>query len=109
MQEEYFPRQFLQKKEKAIRKQEIKEAKSVTIAPAQKGVMVQADPGVFKKNLLGRAVIKGDLVALGGTRSRRKAMMGSPFEDIFNDFLGPSFMGGFVPELKENQKKIKIW
>jgi len=78
-----------------VNKCEIKEAKSVTIAPAQKGVMVQANPMVFKKNLLGRAVIKGDLVALGGTRSRRRAMMGSPFEDIFDDFFGSGFMGGF--------------
>ena len=78
-----------------VNKCEIKEAKSVTIAPAQKGVMVQANPQVFKKNLLGRAVIKGDLVALGGTRSRRRAMMGSPFEDIFDDFFGSGFMGGF--------------
>ena len=77
-----------------VRKCEIKEAKLVTIAPAQKGVMVQADPEVFKRGLLGRAVIKGDIVALGGARSRRRTMSGSPFEDIF-DVFEQGFMGNF--------------
>src|SRR3990167_6937125 len=77
-----------------IRKCDIKEAKQVTIAPAQKGVMVQADPEVFKRGLLGRAVLKGDIVALGGARSRRRTMTGSPFEDIF-DVFEQGFMGNF--------------
>ena len=77
-----------------VRKCDIKEAKLVTIAPAQKGVMVQADPEVFKRGLLGRAVVKGDIVALGGARSRRRTMTGSPFEDIF-DVFEQGFMGNF--------------
>ena len=77
-----------------VRKCEVKEAKLVTIAPAQKGVMVQADPEVFKRGLLGRAVVKGDIVALGGARSRRRTMSGSPFEDIF-DVFEQGFMGNF--------------
>ncbi|MEK6935040.1 MAG: CDC48 family AAA ATPase [Nanoarchaeota archaeon] len=77
-----------------IRKAEVKEAKSVTIAPAQQGVMIQADPELFKRSLLGRPVLKGDIIALGGTKSRRRTMTGSPFEDIF-DVFEQSFMGGF--------------
>ena len=77
-----------------VRKCDIKEAKLVVIAPAQKGVMVQADPDVFKRGLLGRAVVKGDIVALGGARSRRRTMAGSPFEDIF-DVFEQGFMGNF--------------
>ncbi len=77
-----------------VRKCEVKEGKTVTIAPAQKGVMVQADPEVFKRGLLGRAVLKGDIVALGGARSRRRTMSGSPFEDIF-DVFEQGFMGNF--------------
>src|SRR3989338_5465660 len=78
-----------------VRAAEIKEAKSVNIAPAQKGVMIQAHPEVFKRGLLGRAVVKGDIVALGGTRRRRRTMSESPlFDDIFNVF-GEDFMGNF--------------
>ena len=39
-----------------IKKADIKEAKSITIAPAQKGVMIRADSYLFKKTLLGRAM-----------------------------------------------------
>ena len=77
-----------------VRAAEIKEAKSIIIAPAQQGVMIQADPELFKKGLLGRPIAKGDIVALGGTRSRRRTMAGSPFEDIF-DVFEQGFMGNF--------------
>jgi len=77
-----------------IRKAEIKEAKNLTIAPAQKGIMVQAHPEVFKNGLLGRALVKGDLVSLGGTTRRQRTLSGSPFEDIF-DVFEQGFMGGF--------------
>jgi len=70
-----------------IRKVDIKEAKSVTIAPAQKYVEIQvSDTQMFKRSLLGRAIVKGDQVALGGTRNRRTTMMGGNFEDIFDLF-----------------------
>ncbi|MFH1592277.1 MAG: CDC48 family AAA ATPase [Candidatus Woesearchaeota archaeon] len=77
-----------------VRAADIKEAKSVIIAPAQQGVMIQADPSLFKRGLLGRPIAKGDIVALGGTRSRRRTMAGSPFEDIF-DVFEQGFMGNF--------------
>ena len=73
-----------------VRRAEVKEAKSVTIAPAQKGVTIQADPIYFKRGLIGRALVKGDQVALGGGRRRRRAMEGGPFEDIF-DIFEPDF------------------
>ncbi|MBI3623242.1 hypothetical protein HY212_04155 [Candidatus Pacearchaeota archaeon] len=38
-----------------ISKAEIKEAKKIIIAPAQKGIMIQADPGALRRGLLGRA------------------------------------------------------
>ena len=77
-----------------ISRADVKEGKKVTIAPAQKGVMVQGDPSYFKKGLIGRAIVKGDQIALGGGRRRRRAMEGGPFEDIF-DVLEPDF-GIFV-------------
>src|SRR3989338_2092279 len=78
-----------------VRKAEVKEAKTLIIAPAQTGITVQANPELFKRGLLGRAVTKGDIVALGGTRRRRKTMSDSPFfDDIFNVFEN-DFMRSF--------------
>ncbi len=68
-----------------INKADVKEAKKVVIAPQRKGVIVRASPGIFKQGLLGRAVVKGDIVSLGGTYRRRNTLSSSPFfDDIFN-------------------------
>lgn len=71
-----------------VAKADVKEAKKVIIAPAQKGIMIQASVNAvenFKKGLLGRAVMQGDLVSLGGAQ-RRKDLMAESFEDLFNIF-----------------------
>ena len=72
-----------------ISKAEIKEAKKVTIAPAQRGIRVQGD---LKPGLLGRPVVKGDILVLGGVQRRKDLMSDEfPMEDIFgnlNDFFG---------------------
>jgi transitional endoplasmic reticulum ATPase len=67
----------------SITKADYKRAKTVTIAPAQKGVFIRIHPDSAKQALLGRAVVKGDVITLGGTRRRRSAFSGSAFEDIF--------------------------
>lgn len=68
-----------------VKKALVKEAKRVTVAPAQKGIIIRASPAIFKQGLLGRAVMKGDLVSLGGTSRRRSTMSTSPFfHDIFS-------------------------
>lgn len=64
---------------------EVKEAKTVTIAPAQQGIMIQADAEYFKRGLIGRAVVKGDQISLGGARRRRKAF-DERYGDIFDMF-----------------------
>jgi transitional endoplasmic reticulum ATPase len=74
----------------SIQKVEIKEAKKITIAPVQENIVVQGDPEVFRRGLLGRAVVKGDIVVLGGVQ-RRKDLMSEElgeFGDIFGDILG---------------------
>ncbi|MFH1332208.1 MAG: CDC48 family AAA ATPase [archaeon] len=95
-----------------VRKADVKEAKSITIAPAQKGVTIQADPVIFKRGLLGRAVVKGDQVALGGARSRRRTMEGSPFEEIFEafeqGFMGPFGLGGLKFIVVETNPKQAV-
>jgi transitional endoplasmic reticulum ATPase len=79
-----------------IRKTQVKEAKKITIAPAQKGMTIQADPSVFQRSLLGRVVLKGDIIALGGTTRRRSTLSDSPFGDIFSDIFEGLQSGGFL-------------
>ena len=69
-----------------ILRADVVEAKKITIAPARKGIMVRANPQIFKRGLLGRAVVKGDIVSLGGTRQRRSTMTDNPFFDEMNIF-----------------------
>ncbi|MFH1641274.1 MAG: CDC48 family AAA ATPase [Nanoarchaeota archaeon] len=84
----------------SVKKVEIKEAKKVIIAPTKKDIMIRAPPETFKQGLLGRAVAKGDIVALGGQRRRRSAMTESPFfDDVFN-ILDESLMGFGFGDLK---------
>src|SRR3989344_3903111 len=70
-----------------VRKAEVAEAQKVIIAPARKDIRVNAtSPNIFKRGLLARVVKKGDLVALGGAKKRRKSMGPSPFfDDMFSD------------------------
>jgi transitional endoplasmic reticulum ATPase len=70
----------------SIKKTDAKPAKTMVIAPAQKGVFVQVQPEMIKRSLLGRVVVKGDVMSLGGTRRRRTIMGESPFSDIFRLF-----------------------
>ena len=69
-----------------IRKAEVKPASSVIIAPVNKGVMIKASSELFKQGLLGKALIKGDIVSLG--RSRRR---NNPFHNNNNNNVGDIF------------------
>ena len=88
-----------------ISRAEIKEAKKITIAPAQKGIMVQGDSISLRNGLLGRTVLKGDIVVLGGVQ-RRRDLMSEEFgelNDIFGDiFSGMGFggLGGGVSQIR---------
>lgn len=66
-----------------VKKAILKEAKKITIAPAQKGIVVQADPENLRSGLLGKPVTKGDVVVMGGAQRRRDLM-----SDAFGDFFG---------------------
>jgi len=80
-----------------IKKADIKGLKKITIAPAQHGIMVQADPDNLKKGLLGKPVVKGDVIVLGGS-NRRRDLMGEGFGDFFggdfNDIFNQMGLGG---------------
>ncbi len=80
-----------------VKKAEVHEAKKVTIAPARSGIMIRANPQIFKRGLLGRAVLKGDIVGLGGTKRRKSAMSDNPFfsdMDLFSSMINESFTFG---------------
>lgn len=67
-----------------VKKANAKPAARVTIAPVQQGIMVQADPEMLRNGLLGRPIIKGDIISLGGVH-RRRDLMSEGFPDIFGD------------------------
>ncbi|MEK6938801.1 MAG: CDC48 family AAA ATPase, partial [Nanoarchaeota archaeon] len=79
-----------------VKKAEVKPAKKVVIAPANKGIVVNAPPLFFKQGLLGKALVKGDLVALRKAR-RTFRVVGQPgrVDDLFsmleNQFPGFGF------------------
>lgn len=78
----------------SVRKAEVKPAKKVTIAPAQKGIMIKAHPQFFKQGLTGKAMVKGDLISLGRS-SRKRIGYGPGLDDVFsaldNQFTGFGF------------------
>ena len=88
-----------------ISKAEIKEAKKIMIAPAQKNIMVQGNPESLRRGLLGRSVVKGDIVVLGGVK-RRKDLLSDEFGDLNNmlgDMLGNmgfGDLGGGISQIK---------
>jgi len=63
-----------------ISKAEVQEAKKVVLAPAQKGVFVQIPGDMVKQNLLGRPVVKGDLVVASNRSENYYG--GSPFDEL---------------------------
>ncbi len=88
-----------------ISKAEVKPAKKLVIAPSQKGIMVQGNTDGMKRGLLGRALLKGDLIVLGGVK-RRKDLLSPEFGEM-NNVLGDMFenfgfgnLGGGLAQLK---------
>ena len=67
-----------------VRKAEVKAAVKVTIAPVNKGVMIKASSELFKQGLLGKALVKGDIVSLGKVRRRTNPYHEQDVNDIFS-------------------------
>jgi transitional endoplasmic reticulum ATPase len=77
-----------------IKKAAVKPAKTVSLAPAHKGIVIKAHPHVFKQGLMGKAVLKGDLVSLGRTRRRmpyNNPQQQNAFSLLENQFAGFGF------------------
>ncbi|ANF21927.1 CDC48 family AAA ATPase [Thermococcus piezophilus] len=69
-----------------VARAEVQEAKKVVLAPAQKGVFIQIPGDMVKQNLLGRPVVKGDLIVASG-RSETGYYTGSPFDELLRGFF----------------------
>jgi transitional endoplasmic reticulum ATPase len=78
-----------------LRKAEIKEAKSITVAPTDPRVRFMAPGEVIKRNLLGRPVIKGDLIT--PTASEEPVHFGA--DSIIAQFFGSDFFGEMATPL----------
>jgi transitional endoplasmic reticulum ATPase len=89
-----------------ISKANIKDAKKIIIAPAQKGIRVQADAESLRRGLLGRVMLKGDIVVLGGVQRRRDLFsemgFGGDLGDVFGEEFGNFFgnLGGGITQIK---------
>jgi transitional endoplasmic reticulum ATPase len=89
-----------------VTKAEVKEAKKIVIAPAQKGVMVQGDSESLRRGLLGRILSKSDLVVLGGVQRRKDLMsqdlgdLGEIFGNLGEMFGGMGNLGGGITQLR---------
>ena len=84
-----------------ISKADVKEAKKIIIAPAQKNIMVQGDSESLRAGLLGRAIIKGDILKIGGAQKRMDLMSDVFGEDLSNTPFGNIFgnLGGGLTQI----------
>src|SRR3989344_9262411 len=79
-----------------VKKADVKPAKKVSIAPAKKGIMIKSAAELFKQGLLGKALVKGDIVSMG--RGRRRGFE-REVEDIFS-MMQSQFSGLGFGDLK---------
>ena len=79
-----------------VSKADVREAKKILIAPAQKGIMVQAESDNLRKGLLGRTLVKGDIVVLGGVQRRKDIFSEMGLGEGFGDMLGDEFSNFFA-------------
>ncbi|MDI6826193.1 MAG: CDC48 family AAA ATPase [Candidatus Aenigmarchaeota archaeon] len=69
-----------------IRKADVKEARKVTLAPAQEGIVVQISPHLIKQNIYYRPLTRGDIIVPSPVVKGRSDYERIP--SIFQDFLG---------------------
>lgn len=78
-----------------IRKADVKEAKSVTLAPAQKGIVIRISESLVRDKILRRPFVKGDIIIPSPVVRKRDEYNGN----FFDDFFGPDFVEMFFPAL----------
>ena len=75
-----------------IKKADVKEAKHVTLAPAQKGFMLHISPNLLKQNLFMRPMSKGDIISTNPVFKTR-----TKNNDVFSQFFGINIEEVFMP------------
>lgn len=71
-----------------IRRTQIRIAKKVVLAPATKGLRIMASGDIIKRNIMGRAVSRGDILSLISPRRTRETFKEFPAsEKIFREFF----------------------
>ncbi len=71
-----------------IRRSEIRVARKVVLAPATKGLRIMASGDIIKRNIMGRAVARGDVLSLISPRRTRETFKEFPAsEKIFREFF----------------------
>ncbi|MDP6704237.1 MAG: CDC48 family AAA ATPase [archaeon] len=75
---------------------EVKEAVKVTLAPAEQGIQLQIMGPGLEKSLMGRPVVKGDIIS--PLRARIKRQDSDPFQEVFSSLFeeGMSPFMGFA-------------
>jgi len=74
-----------------IRNAEIKEAKKIVLAPAVKCIRIKAPGEMLKRNLMSRAISKGDVLTLVSPRRTRETFREFPdVGSIFSEFFDVS-------------------
>ncbi len=84
-----------------VRKAEVKEAKKVVIAPAEKGVIVHYSSNLMKQNLFMRPVVKGDIIVPSPAMRRRG-------NSLLEDFFGLDFEEFFIPTFPGDTRFIVV-
>ena len=74
-----------------VRKADVKEAKKITLAPAQKGVIVHISPNLLKQNLYMRPLTEGDIIIPSPVVKRRRE------PSVFEEFFGMDLEDFFFP------------
>lgn len=71
-----------------IRSSEVRMARKVILAPATKGIRIMASGDVIKRNIIGRAVTRGDVMTMVSPRRTRETLREFPgSEEIFREFF----------------------
>ena len=82
-----------------VRKTDIKEARKISIAPAEKGIIIHISPNLVKQNIFMRPVAKGDILVPSPV-VRRRARGNSLFEDFFGFDFDEFFFTPFPGETR---------